>query len=89
MYDILEDMVYINIPYVPENKNLDVDLVQKELQAVDISEEAKWTAFEAIYNLHPRGVSFTEQDLKEAFQLEKALSRLGVPYRVSEESEFA
>lgn len=80
-------MVYINIPYVPENKKISRDLVEKELQALEISDDAKWNVFEAIYNLHPRGVSFA--DLKEAFQLEKVLSRLGVPYRQSEESEFS
>jgi hypothetical protein len=81
-------MVYINIPYVPENNRINKDLAQKELQALDINDEAKQTAFKAIYNRLPHGVSFSEKDLKEAFQLEKVLSRLGIPYRESEESEW-
>jgi hypothetical protein len=81
-------MVYINIPYVPENNRIDKDLIEKELQSLDINEDAKHAAFEAIYNRLPHGVSFDENDLKEAFQLEKVLSRLGIPYRESEESEW-
>jgi hypothetical protein len=81
-------MIYINIPYVPENNRIDKDLAQKELEALDISEDAKYAAFEAIYNRLPRGVSFEGDDLREASLLEKALSRLGIPYRLSEESEY-
>ncbi|MGC2238463.1 MAG: hypothetical protein WA584_20075 [Pyrinomonadaceae bacterium] len=82
-------MVYIDIPYVPENNRINKDLAQKELEALDISEDAKYAAFEAIYNRLPRGVSFEGDDLREASLLEKALSRLGIPYRLSEESEYA
>lgn len=82
-------MVYINIPYVPENNRIDKDLTQKELQALDMSDDAKWSVFQAIYNLHPRGVLLADNDLKETFRLEKVLSRLGVPYRQSEEPEFS
>lgn len=79
-------MVYINIPYVPENNTLDRNLVIEQIQSLDISDEAKWEAFEAIYNLHPRGVSF--EDLTDAMKLETALQKLGVPYRQTETSEF-
>jgi hypothetical protein len=82
-------MVYIDIPYVAENNRINKDLAQKELEALDISEAAKYAAFEAIYNRLPRGVSFEGDDLREASLLEKALSRLGIPYRLSEESEYA
>lgn len=81
-------MVYINIPFVPENKRIDRDLTHKELEALDISTEAKESAFEAIYNRLPRGVQFAEQDLNQANLLERALNRLGVPFRQSELSEF-
>ena len=81
-------MVYINIPFVQENKRIDKDLAEKELQNAQISDEAKSSAFEAIYNKLPRGVEFDSADLKEAIALEKVLERLGVPYRQSESSEF-
>ena len=82
-------MVYIDIPYVAENNRINKELAQKELEALDISEDAKYAAFEAIYNRLPRGVSFEGTDLREASLLEKALSRLGIPYRLAEESEYA
>lgn len=82
-------MVFINIPFVPENKNLDADLVAKELSALNISEDAKYETFQAIFNMKPRGVEFEDKDLKEVKQLENILSKLGIPYRQSEESEFS
>ena len=53
---------------------------------LNIDEGAKYEAFEAIYHKRPRGVSFT--DIDQAKRLEGALSRLGVPYRQSAESEY-
>lgn len=82
-------MVYINIPFVEENKRIDKDLAEKELDNAQISYEAKVTAFDAIYNKLPRGVEFANEKLKEALALEKVLHRLGVPYRQSEMSEFS
>ena len=79
-------MVYVNIPYVAENDLIDPSLVGKELSVLNISEVAKHEAFEAIYNTRPRGVNFT--DLVEASLLQRALYRLGVPYRQSNESEY-
>jgi hypothetical protein len=81
-------MVYINIPYVPENDRIDKDFARKELQILDISDDAKYEAFEAIYNRKMRGVNFNLKDTKEVLQLERALHRLGVPFRQSEESEY-
>ena len=80
-------MVYINIPYYVENDRIDRDTVIKEIQALDINENAKYEAFEAIYNRKPHGVSFDDNSLKEAVQLETVLKRLGIGYRQSEESE--
>jgi hypothetical protein len=82
-------MVYIDIPFVVENKRIDKENTRKELAALEISQSAKDEAFEAIYNLKPRGVSFDEGDVKQALMLERLLARLGVPYRLSEASEFA
>lgn len=81
-------MVYINIPFVEENKRIDKDLAEKELENAQISYEAKVSAFEAIYNKLPRGVEFDDVKLKEAIALETVLQKLGVPYRQSEASEF-
>jgi hypothetical protein len=79
-------VVYVNIPYVVENDNLDRSVVGKELELVDISEDAKYEAFAAIYNKRPRGVSFTS--LEEAHLLQRVLYRLGVPYRQTNESDY-
>lgn len=81
-------MVYINIPYIPENNRIDKHFAIKELQILEISDKAKYEAFEAIYNRNIRGVSFDNKDTKEALLLEKVLARLGVPFRQTEESEY-
>lgn len=81
-------MVYINIPYVPENNRISKDLVKKEIKVLGISDEAKQSAFAAIYNLKPRGVEFEGKDSEDAGKLESALRNLGIPFRRSEESEY-
>ncbi len=80
-------MVYINIPYQVENDRIDRATVIKEIGALDINEDAKYEAFEAIYHRKPHGVSFDEKSLNEATRLETVLQRLGIAYRQSEESE--
>lgn len=79
-------MVYINIPYVVENDRIDRGRTAKELELLDIGEAAKHDAFDAIYNKLPRGVDI--DDKQQASRLQEALSRLGVPYRQSNESEY-
>ena len=79
-------MVYVNIPYVAENDRIDRGLVIKELQVLNISESAKHDAFDAIFHKRPRGVEFEE--VGHAVLLEGALSRLGVPYRQTKESDY-
>ena len=79
-------MVFINIPYVVENDRIDRGVTTKELGVLNISEAAKHEAFGAIYNKRPRGVDI--EDGKQASLLQDALSRLGVPYRVTNESEY-
>lgn len=81
-------MVYVNIPYIPENNKIDKEIVKKEIQSLDISDIAKQSAYTAIYNLHPRGVNFDYKHSVEALLLEASLKKLGVPYRISEESEY-
>ena len=79
-------MVYINIPYVVENDRIDRRVTAKELEVLNISETAKHDVFDAIYNKRPRGVNI--DDRKQAADLQEALSRLGIPYRPSNESEY-
>ena len=81
-------MVYINIPYVPENNRIDKDFVKTQIQSLSINESAKQNAYAAIYNLKPRGVNFEVNESAEALLLEKALLKLNVPYRTTEESEY-
>lgn len=81
-------MVYVSIPYVPENNRIDKDLVKKEIEILVISDNAKQNAYAAIYNLKPRGVDFEGQENVEAARLENVLSKLGVPYMRLEESEY-
>jgi hypothetical protein len=81
-------MVFINIPFVEENKRIKKELAKKELDTAQINNEAKLTAFEAIFNRLPRGVEFDNSKLSEAVALQRILERLGVPYRQSESSEY-
>jgi hypothetical protein len=81
-------MVFVNIPYVPENDRIRRDLTKKEIEALDISENAKQSAYEAVYHKRPRGVNFESKDSVEVIMLEDLLYKLGIPYRRSEESEY-
>ena len=65
---------------------VDRGVTAKELELLDISEDQRYEAFAAIYNIRPRGVEFS--DPKKAALLEAALKRLGVPHRRSTESEY-
>ena len=79
-------MVYINIPYVIENDRIDRGRTAKELRLLNIGETVRYETFEAIYNKRPRGVYLADKD--QALQLQEALSRLGVPYRQSNEPDY-
>jgi hypothetical protein len=81
-------MVFVNIPYVPENNRIGRDLTKKEIEALDISDGAKQNAYAAVYNKRPRGVNFESNDSVEAIMLEDLLYKLGIPYRRSEVSEY-
>ncbi len=79
-------MVFVNIPYYVENDRVDRAVAAKELKLLDISEDQRYEAFAAIYNIRPRGVEFS--DPKKAFLLEGVLARLGIPFRQTPESEY-
>ena len=74
-------MVYIDIPFVVENNRIDKDLAKKEIDVLDISDEAKTDALRAMYHRQPLGVNFANKDLKQALSLQNALSKLGAPFR--------
>jgi hypothetical protein len=76
-------MVYINIPYVVSNDSIDKDTMINAIRALDISEDAKYQAYEAIYNNVPTGVSFADEGMGESYLLERMLRRLGIPHRQS------
>ncbi len=82
-------MVFINIPFVHENKKIDADILARELASLNISEDAKYETFQAIYNMRPNGVELVDADLKEVKTLENVLAKLGIPYRQTEVSEHA
>ncbi len=82
-------MLFMEIPFVVENNRIDRETVRGELAALDISENLRNEAFEAVYNLKKRGISFDEKDIKQAVMLERLFSKLGIPYRLAEVSEFA
>jgi hypothetical protein len=74
-------MVYIEIPYVPENNRVSKTTAKNEIEILKISNEAKAEVFEAIYHRQPTGVSFDNKELEQVLLLEKTLGRLGIPYR--------
>jgi hypothetical protein len=80
--------MYINIPYVPENDLIDRDTFAKELGAIEISEDARYRAFAAVYGIRPRRVTF---EINESTQLRKLLDlliRFGIGHRVTTEFEY-
>ncbi len=76
-------MVFIDIPYAVENDRVERGLMEKEIGALAISDEAKRDTLAAIYNRNPRGVEI--EDMAQVRLLEGTLSRLGIPFRQSEE----
>ncbi len=81
-------MVYISIPYVPENNRIDKKLVKNEIEILGITDDQKYNVYEAIYNLKPRGVDFEGVDTIATDELQSALRKLGIPYRQLEESDY-
>ncbi len=85
----MDIMLFLDIPYVVENKRIDKENTRRELAALELSQNVKDEAFEAVYNLKPRGVLFENKDLRQAQMIERVFSKLGIPYRLAEVSEFA
>lgn len=80
-------MTYINISYVAENENIDRDTVINAIRSLDISEDAKYETYEAIYNVRPYGVLLDDKGADDAINLKRVLRRLGIPHRQSEMPE--
>ena len=81
-------MVYISIPYVAENDLIDRDRFIEELKIIEISDEAKSEAFDAVYNRLPRGLHFEISETEEMRSFLQVLLRLGIGYRISADSEY-
>jgi hypothetical protein len=79
----------MDIPFVVENNRIEKEKVKRELAVLNLNEATRDEAFDAIYNLKPRGINFENKDLWQAQMLAKVLSNLGIPYRLAEISEFA
>lgn len=77
-------MVFINISYVAENKSIDRETVINAIRSLDISEDAKYETYEAIYNVRPYGVSLDENKGDQVAQLKRVLRKLGIPHRQSD-----
>ena len=82
-------MVYISIPYVPENNRISKKLVKREIDMLDIDDDAKQKVNKAIYTLKPRGVDFEGVNIAVIVKLEDTLRNLGIPYRRLEESDYS
>lgn len=80
-------MTYINISYVAENENIDRDTVINAIRSLDISEDAKYETYQAIYNVRPYGVLLDDKGEDDAINLKRVLRRLGIPHRQSETQE--
>ena len=80
-------MTYINISYVAENENIDRETVINAIRSLDISEDAKYETYEAIYNVRPYGVLLDDKGAEDAINLKTVLRRLGIPHRQSETPE--
>lgn len=74
-------MIFLEIPFVSENKSVNKSSVEKEIRILNINQNLKAEVFDAIYNQRPSGVNFENSDLEQVLLLEKALGRLGIPYR--------
>ena len=81
-------MVYINSPYFFENERIDRQAFIKELEHAEISEDARFTAYEAVYNRLPRGVNFEFSETDQARELLTVLHRMRIAYRITAEPEY-
>ncbi len=73
-------MAFIKIPYKASNDAIDKQTVINGIKALNISEDAKYNTFEAIYNVQPEGVLMDDNEPEEILNLERFLRRYRIPY---------
>ncbi len=79
-------MTFIKIPYVASNDAIDKQTVINGIRALNISENAKYETFEAIYNAQPDGVLLDDNDPEEILNLERFLRRYRIPHHQTRSS---
>ncbi len=73
-------MTFIKIPYTSSNDSIDKQTIISGIRALNISEDAKYNTFEAIYNVSPDGVLMDDSAPDEIMNLERFLRRYRIPY---------
>ena len=73
-------MTFIKIPYTASNDSIDRDTIISGIRALNISEDAKYETFEAIYNVRPDGVTLDDSQTDEIMNLERFLRRYRIPH---------
>lgn len=73
-------MTFIKIPYVASNEAIDRETIISGIRALNISEDAKYNTFEAIYNVVPDGVLMDDNEPEAIMNLERFLRRYRIPY---------
>ncbi len=73
-------MTFIKIPYNASNDSIDKQTIISGIKALNISEDAKYETFEAIYNVRPEGVLMDDNEPDEIMNLERFLRRYRIPY---------
>jgi len=73
-------MTFIKIPYVASNDAIDKQTIISGIKALNISEDAKYETFEAIYNKLPDGVLLDDSEPEEILNLEMFLRRYRIPH---------
>lgn len=73
-------MTFIKIPYTSSNDSIDKQTIISGIRALNISEDAKYNTFEAIYNVSPDGVLMDDNEPDEIMNLERFLRRYRIPY---------
>lgn len=76
-------MTYIKIPYNPSNDSIDKQTIISGIKDLNISEDAKYETFEAIYNIQPEGVLMDDNEPDEIMNLERFLRRYRIPHHQS------
>lgn len=76
-------MTFIKIPYAASNNSIDRQTIISGIRDLNISEDAKYNTFEAIYNVRPEGVLMDDNEPDEIMNLERFLRRYRIPHHQS------